>query len=110
VKYQQQIDETDCGPACIAMVASHYRLYVTIGRVRELSKTDYIGANLAGMVVAAEKLGFVAKPMRGAVGNETLSEKLVFPFITHVKIPWENGMVLDHYVVVKSIGKTKITI
>ncbi|MDR2782691.1 MAG: hypothetical protein LBB48_02415 [Treponema sp.] len=46
MKYRPQIDETDCGPACIVMVASHYRLYVTVGRVRELCKTDCIGTHL----------------------------------------------------------------
>jgi ABC-type bacteriocin/lantibiotic exporter with double-glycine peptidase domain len=76
MKYRQQIDENDCGPACIVMVASHYRLYVTIGRVRELCKTDYIGTNLSGMVYAAEKPGFTATPMRGAVQNTTLNQKL----------------------------------
>jgi ATP-binding cassette subfamily B protein len=51
MKYQHQIDETDCGPACISMVASHYKLYVTIGNVRELSKTDYTGTNLMGTML-----------------------------------------------------------
>jgi len=49
MKYQHQIDQTDCGPACIAMVASHYKLYISRGKIRELCKTDFIGTNLAGI-------------------------------------------------------------
>ncbi|MCL2411597.1 MAG: cysteine peptidase family C39 domain-containing protein, partial [Treponema sp.] len=110
MKYQQQIDETDCGPACIAMVASHYNLHVSTGRIRELSKTDFIGTNLAGMVHALEKLGFTANAMRGEVQDNTLNQSYVFPFIAHVKIPIGNNKFIDHFVVVKEISKDKVTV
>jgi ATP-binding cassette subfamily B protein len=110
MKYQCQIDETDCGPACIVMVASHYHLYITIGKVRELSKTDYIGTNLMGMVYAAEKLGFTATPMNGPTQNNTLDENFIFPFIAHVRIKYEKNKILDHYVVVSGTTKNKVMI
>jgi len=110
MKYYRQIDETDCGPACIAMVASHYNLFITIGKVRELCKTDYIGTNLAGMKSAAENLGFTVNAMRGEVKDDTLNQKIMFPFIAHVRIPYNNNEMLDHYVVVTNISKNKITI
>lgn len=34
----RQQDFTDCGPACIAMIASHFHKYCTVGNLRELSK------------------------------------------------------------------------
>jgi|GEM_PF-6313678 len=40
MRYQQQIDENDCGSACITIVVPHYGSHISIGRVRELSKTD----------------------------------------------------------------------
>jgi ATP-binding cassette subfamily B protein len=110
VKYYQQIDETDCGPACIAMVTSHYGLYTTIGRIRELGKTDFVGTNLAGMALAAEKLGFTASPMRGVPNDATLNSKIIFPFIAHVKIPYAENTVYDHYVVVHKITKSRVFI
>jgi ATP-binding cassette subfamily B protein len=110
MKYYQQHNETDCGPACIAIVASHYNLFITTGRIRELSKTDFIGTNLAGMVHSAEKLGFKASAMRGEVSDSTLNNKMILPFIAHIKIPYENNVVLDHYVVVKEITKQNIEI
>jgi len=27
MRYQRQLDESDCGPACLTMVASFYKLY-----------------------------------------------------------------------------------
>jgi len=55
--------------------------YISIGKARDLCKTDFIGTNLAGMVNAAEKLGFTANAMRGELRNETLDKNIVFPFI-----------------------------
>jgi hypothetical protein len=49
--------DTDCGPACVVMAASHYRSYITPGRARDLCKTDLMGANLAGMTRAFNRLG-----------------------------------------------------
>jgi ATP-binding cassette subfamily B protein len=110
MKYYPQIDETDCGPACIAMVASHYGLYTAIGHIRELGKTDFIGTNLAGMAQATEKLGFAASPMHGAPNDATLNTKIIFPFIAHVKIPYAENTVYDHYVVIRKITKNRVFI
>jgi len=110
VKYQRQIDEKDCGPACIAMVASHYNLHVSKGRIRELSKTDFIGTSLAGMTHALEKLGFSTNAMRGEVRDDTLDKKIIFPFIAHIKTPSDDNKSRDHYVVVKKISQKKVTV
>jgi ATP-binding cassette subfamily B protein len=104
MKYQQQIDETDCGPACIAMAASRYRVYITLGRARELCQTDLMGTNLAGMVNAVKQLGFEASAMRGVVSDATLSAKLLFPIIAHVRI-LKDERPFDHYIVIKKINK-----
>ncbi|MDR1352490.1 MAG: peptidase domain-containing ABC transporter [Treponema sp.] len=104
MKYQQQIDETDCGPACIVMAASRYSAYITPGRARDLCKTDFMGTNLAGMVRAAKQLGFQASAMRGTVSDATLNAKLLFPFIVHVKV-FKDDKLFDHFVVIKKIDR-----
>jgi ATP-binding cassette subfamily B protein len=104
MKYHQQIDETDCGPACIVMAASHYRVYITLGRARDLCKTDLMGTNLAGMSHAVKQLGFEASAMKGTVSDATLNAKLLFPFIVHVKVAKDDKL-FDHYAVVKKIGR-----
>lgn len=110
MKYYQQYNETDCGPACIAMVASHYNMFITTGRIRELSKTDFIGTNLAGMVRAAEKLGFTANAIHGEVADSSLDNKIIVPFIAHIRISQKNNILLDHYIVIKKITKQYIEI
>jgi ATP-binding cassette subfamily B protein len=105
MRYQQQIDETDCGPACIVMVASYYNHFISIGKARDLCKTDYIGTNLAGMLHAAGKLGFTANAMRGELIDDSLNKDFVFPFIAHIRFTDNDKKTLDHYVVVNNITK-----
>jgi ATP-binding cassette subfamily B protein len=109
MKYQQQHDLNDCGPACLVMVASQYKYYTTIGDMRSLCKTDAIGTNFAGLVNAANKIGFKTVPLRGEVNNKTLNSKLVFPCIAHVKAIVADHK-YDHYVVIKKITKESVFI
>ena len=57
----KQHDITDCGAACLASVAAHYRLQLPLARIRQYAGTDKKGTNLLGLLEAAEKLGFEAK-------------------------------------------------
>lgn len=61
----KQHDIADCGAACLASVAAHYKLQLPIARIRQYAGTDKKGTNVLGMVEAAEKLGFEAKGVRG---------------------------------------------
>lgn len=105
--YIQQLDETDCGAACIAMIASHFKVQKSITYIREISGTDTKGTNLAGLINGAEKLGFSAHALKGT--KESLSHELPFPFIAHISVQ-QNECYLLHYVVIKSIHNNKIEI
>jgi ATP-binding cassette subfamily B protein len=107
MKYFQQHDENDCGPACLAMVASHYNSHITIGEARKLCKTDTIGTNMLGLVTGAEKIGFQTKAIKGEVKNEILDAKLLYPLIAHVQIKISNSM-FNHFVVIKSIDAKNV--
>lgn len=50
----KQLDETDCGAACIAMIARFYKSSYPVTRIREIAGTDRQGTNLAGMVQVRE--------------------------------------------------------
>lgn len=52
----KQLDETDCGAACIAMIARFYKSSYPVTRIREIAGTDRQGTNLAGMVQAGNAL------------------------------------------------------
>jgi ATP-binding cassette, subfamily C, bacteriocin exporter len=63
----KQHDITDCGAACLASVAAHYRLKLPIARIRQFASTNQKGTNVLGMIEAAERLGFQAKGVKGTV-------------------------------------------
>lgn len=101
----RQHDITDCGAACLASVAAHYELKLPISRIRQYASTNQKGTNVLGLIEAAEKLGFQAKGVKGAM--ESLP-KIPKPTIAHVNIAKENGMNLLHYVVIYKVSEKHI--
>ena len=102
-----QLDETDCGAACIAMIAAHFGLKKGITSIREVAGTDRQGTNLAGLVKAAKELGFNARAMKG--DGDSFITSLPVPFIAHTKEITEYGEIL-HFVVVARVGKDRILV
>lgn len=94
----KQRDITDCGAACLASVAAFYKLNLPVARIRQQAGTDQRGTNVQGMLEAAQKIGMVAKGVRGPF--DSLS-KIPLPGIAHVVL--KNG--LHHYVVIYKVGK-----
>lgn len=43
--YRQQLDSSDCGAACLAMVASHFGKSLNIAQVRATAGTDVKGSD-----------------------------------------------------------------
>lgn len=101
VKIKQR-DITDCGAACLASIAAHYKLQLPISRIRQYAGTDKRGTNILGLTIASEQLGFQAKGAKGTI--ESLS-KIPLPAIAHVVL--KKG--LQHYVVIYEVGKKYIT-
>jgi ATP-binding cassette subfamily B protein len=99
----KQRDITDCGAACIASIASHYKLNLPVARIRQLASTDKRGTNVLGLLEALEKLGFQAKGVRGPI--ESLL-KIPKPAIAHVVIK----EVLHHYVVIYEVTATRVVV
>jgi ATP-binding cassette subfamily B protein len=77
----RQHDHNDCGPACLATVAKHFGLPLSVGRLRDLCRSDAMGTSLLGLAKAAEALGFSAKPARATW--DALA-KCPRPLIVHV--------------------------
>jgi ATP-binding cassette subfamily B protein len=94
----RQNDQSDCGAAALAMIALYHRLPIGLQQMRELAGTDRVGTNLMGLLLAAEKLGFSARGVKGPY--EALSS-VPLPAIAHVKT--EEG--LGHFVVLYKVKK-----
>lgn len=101
----KQRDITDCGAACLASVASHYKLEMPVARIRQIAGTDTKGTNVLGMIKAAEQLGFSAK---GVKGNQDALQKIPLPAIAHVIVE-RNKIQLHHYVVLYKVTDTEVT-
>lgn len=88
----KQRDITDCGAACLASVAAHYKLNLPIAKIRQMASTDKKGTNVLGMIEAAQRMGFHAKGVKGEW--ESLFN-IPMPTIAHVVVK----EVLHHFVV-----------
>lgn len=93
----KQRDITDCGAACLASVASHYKLNLPVARIRQLAGTDKKGTTILGLVEAAQKLGFEAKGVKSPF--ESLF-KIPTPAIAHILV----DQILQHYVVIYKVN------
>ena len=100
---KQQLDQSDCGVACLLSIVQYYNGTNSLEKLRELSGTTKQGTTLLGLFQAANKIGFHAE------GNQADIQALMEhnkPIILHVVI--ENR--LQHYVVCYGFKNDKFII
>jgi HlyB family type I secretion system ABC transporter len=90
-----QIDEMDCGAACIAMICRHFGRDVSLARIRPLVHTSLDGSSLRALVQAATELGLAARAVKASPRN---FEQMPLPAIIH----WEG----NHWVVLYHVSAT----
>lgn len=99
----RQEDQSDCAAAALAMVALHYQVPMGVQAIRQLAGTDRRGTNLSGLSVAAENLGFTARPVKGPY--EALAD-IQLPAIAHCVTEEGHG----HFVVIFDVRKGGVTV
>ncbi|OAF09185.1 peptidase C39 [Bradyrhizobium centrolobii] len=99
----KQRDITDCGAASLASVAAFYGYKLPLSRIRQYASTDRSGTTVSGLTQAAQKLGFIAKGVKG--GFDSLY-KIPKPAIAHVIVK----EVLHHFVVIQNIDARWVTV
>ncbi|HEY3321248.1 MAG TPA: peptidase domain-containing ABC transporter [Planctomycetota bacterium] len=97
VTYQHS--ESECAPACLAMITQHYGRNFTLGQIREIANIHATEATLPDVCNAAEAMGFRAKPYKVKYEQLSLLER---PLI----VLWENY----HYMVLYSVGDLAVTV
>ncbi len=102
IKIKQQ-DIQDCGAACLASIGNHFGVNLPIARIRQFANTDKRGTNVLGVIEAAEKMGFIAKGVKGGVDA---LDKIPLPAMAHVIVKEQ----LHHYLVIYSVSKGKIEV
>ncbi|WP_456843428.1 peptidase domain-containing ABC transporter [Bradyrhizobium sp. USDA 4486] len=93
----------DCGAVSLASVAAHYGCKLPLSRIRQYASTDRSGTTMSGLLHAAQKLGFIAK---GVKGDFDSLYRIPKPAIAHVTVK----DVLHHFVVVVAIDARWVTV
>lgn len=96
--HYKQPDEMTCGATCLRMVSKYYSKNYNLPDIIQLSGTTREGANLKGLIDAAEKIGF--RTLGVKVTLKKLIEDAPLPCIAH----WNQ----NHFVVIYKIKKNKI--
>ena len=95
----KQQSAVDCGVACLAMIGLHWGKRFDINYLRNLANVDRRGASLKGLMIAAEQLGFAARPVKASL-DQIAQQPL--PAIAH----WEGR----HYIVVYEVTQRHILV
>ena len=96
--YVPQVDEMDCGVACLAMILKQYQSRVSLAHLRHEARTNLEGTTALGLVKTAQKFNFKTEAVKDDMSlfNE---DTIQYPFIVHVL---KQGELLHYYVVLKN--------
>jgi len=94
-----QIDEMDCGAACLAMICRHFGRNVSLSRIRQLCHTATDGTTLKGICHAASELGLAARALK--ISTRHL-DQVPLPAIVH----WEG----NHWVVLFDVNAKSVRV
>lgn len=75
----RQLDQMDCGPTCLKMIAKYYGKHFSLQKLRDISSISREGVSLKGISEAAEKIGFRTLGVR--MTFEQLNEEAILPCI-----------------------------
>ncbi|HTJ12439.1 MAG TPA: peptidase domain-containing ABC transporter [Dinghuibacter sp.] len=94
-KVYRQLNQMDCGPTCLRMVARFYGRHYGAEHLRALVGSNKEGTSLYGISQAAEKIGFRTRGVR--IGYESLTKEVQLPCILY----WSQ----EHFVVLVRVRR-----
>lgn len=94
-----QTESAECGLACLAMIAHYHGYRTNLFSLRQKYPISQKGATLHTLIKIAQKMRLTTRPLR--LELDELSQ-LRMPCILH----WD----MNHFVVLKSVSKSKVTI
>lgn len=93
----RQLDEMDCGVACVAMVCRHFGRPVALSHIRMAAGTSVDGTSLRGVQRGGE---FVGLDVRAVKSSKDRLDTLPLPAIVHVN--------QNHWVVLHRVEATRV--
>ncbi|PEV84007.1 peptidase C39 [Bacillus thuringiensis] len=94
VPFIEQVQQTECGICCIAMIAAYYKSAVSFYELHEYAGSGRDGTNLLALKQLGKQLGFNSKCFKSSTKQ---LENIQLPAVVF----WEN----KHYVVLEKITK-----
>jgi len=92
--FLRQVDEMDCGAACLAMMCRYFGKRVSLARIRQLAQTAYDGTSLRALCSAAQELGLAARGLKVQLKQ---LRRMPVPAIVH----WQG----NHWIVLVHVGR-----
>lgn len=96
----RQLDQTDCGPTCLKIVAAHYGKYLDLNYLRKISNQKSGRTTFSNLIEVRKKIGL--EPVGVRANLRQLVNDVSLPVILH----WNQ----NHYVVLYKISKRRIKI
>ncbi len=98
--FYRQIDQKDCGPTCLRMIAKYHGKHYSREHLREKAHITKQGVTMAGIAEAAEEIGFRTLGLR--ITPKVLFEQIPLPCV----IPWRQ----KHFVVLTETNKKQVMV
>ena len=95
----RQSEASECGFACLAMIANYYGFKIDIITLRRKYTTSLQGMSLRSLIKVAGKLNLASRPVKAPL---ELVRQVHLPAIVH----WD----MNHFVVLKTVSKYKYVI
>lgn len=99
VPFVRQVDEMDCGAACLAMICRHFGRKVSMARIRLLANTGTDGTSLKALRYAGNSLGLATRAVKAP--KSKLGD-MPLPAIVH----WDG----NHWVVLLDVDKRSVLV
>ncbi len=96
---QLQTEATECGLACLAMVAGYHGQHNSLAQLRARFPVSLKGATLAGLIKVAGRMDLGSRPL-----------KLDLQHLHQLKLPCVLHWNFNHFVVLKAVGAKSITV
>lgn len=91
--FYKQLDQMDCGPTCLRMIAHYYGKIYSLDFFREKTNITRGGVSLSGIAEAAEAIGMQTLAL--AIPFESLAKEVPMPCIAY----WKQR----HFIVIRDI-------
>lgn len=96
--FYKQMDESDCGPTCLRMIAKHYGKSYNQSFLREKSYISRNGVSMLGLSDAAQTIGL--RTLAVSIPYDRLRQEAPLPCIVH----WQQS----HFIVLYRVKKNKL--